>query len=157
MKRGVQKIGKKKRGISCLGLVAAFLFCGVLASIGNSSKGTPTATPEPPRPLASSTVMIKIQVATTSPTNTPTDTPTPTPKPTVVIQATTRPRPTAQPVQVAPTAEPAANCDPSYPDFCIAPFPPDLNCPDIPSKNFRVLPPDPHRFDADGNGVGCES
>jgi len=49
------------------------------------------------------------------------------------------------------------NCDPSYPDFCIKPYPPDLDCRDISSKNFRVLPPDPHRFDVDKNGIGCES
>ena len=39
------------------------------------------------------------------------------------------------------------NCDPSYPDFCIPPPPPDLDCKDIPQKRFTVLPPDPHRFD----------
>lgn len=55
-----------------------------------------------------------------------------------------------------PTIAPAGNCDPAYPDVCIAPPPPDLNCRDIPYRRFRVLPPDPHRFDADGNGIGCE-
>jgi micrococcal nuclease len=49
------------------------------------------------------------------------------------------------------------DCDPSYPDVCIPPPPPDLNCADIPYRNFRVLPPDPHRFDGDGDGIGCES
>ncbi len=48
-------------------------------------------------------------------------------------------------------------CDPSYPKVCIPPPPPDLDCPDIPYDNFQVLPPDPHRFDRDGNGIGCES
>ena len=48
-------------------------------------------------------------------------------------------------------------CDPSYPDFCIPPPPPDLDCKDIPRKGFRVLPPDPHRFDGDHDGIGCES
>jgi len=50
-------------------------------------------------------------------------------------------------------------CDPSYPDFCIPPPPPDLDCtsPSIaPHKNFRVLPPDPHGFDGNRDGVGCE-
>jgi len=51
----------------------------------------------------------------------------------------------------------SSQCDPSYPDFCIKPYPPDLDCRDISSKNFRVLPPDPHRFDVDKNGIGCES
>ena len=49
------------------------------------------------------------------------------------------------------------NCDPSYPDVCIASPPPDLNCADVPDKGFTVLPPDPHGFDRDGDGVGCES
>lgn len=47
-------------------------------------------------------------------------------------------------------------CDPAYPDVCIAPGPPDLNCDDIPYYNFEVLWPDPHHLDADGNGIGCE-
>lgn len=51
---------------------------------------------------------------------------------------------------------PATSCDPSYPDFCIPPLPPDLDCKDIPQKNFKVLPPDPHKFDRDGDGIGCE-
>jgi len=47
-------------------------------------------------------------------------------------------------------------CDPSYPDFCLAPGIPDLDCKDISARRFRVLPPDPHRFDRDGDGMGCE-
>jgi len=49
------------------------------------------------------------------------------------------------------------DCDPSYPDFCIPPPPPDLDCGDIPQKRFTVLQPDPHRFDGDKDGIGCES
>jgi micrococcal nuclease len=49
------------------------------------------------------------------------------------------------------------SCDPSYPDFCIPPPPPDLDCKDIPQKRFTVLSPDPHRFDGDKDGIGCES
>ena len=47
-------------------------------------------------------------------------------------------------------------CDPSYPDICIPPFPPDLNCGSIPHRRFRVRGNDPHGFDGDGDGVGCE-
>src|SRR2546427_5600363 len=47
----------------------------------------------------------------------------------------------------SPPPPPPGNCDPSYPDVCIPPPPPDLDCPDIPYRNFRVLPPDPHNFD----------
>jgi len=48
-------------------------------------------------------------------------------------------------------------CDPAYPTVCIPSPPPDLDCKDIPYRRFTVLPPDPHRFDGDHDGVGCES
>ena len=51
----------------------------------------------------------------------------------------------------------SALCDPAYPDVCIPLPPPDLDCGDIPHTNFTVLPPDPHRFDGDEDGVGCET
>jgi micrococcal nuclease len=43
------------------------------------------------------------------------------------------------------------NCDPSYPDVCIASPPPDLNCDDVPYKNIKVVGDDPHGFD--GNSL----
>jgi len=49
------------------------------------------------------------------------------------------------------------SCDPSYPDVCIPPYPPDLNCGDIGYSNFRVVGTDPHGFDGDNDGIGCES
>lgn len=55
-----------------------------------------------------------------------------------------------------PPATPASSCDPAYPDVCIPSPPPDLDCPEIPFKNFRVLQPDPHRLDQDNDGIGCE-
>lgn len=61
------------------------------------------------------------------------------------------------PMATNPDSPDESNCDPSYPDFCIPPPPPDLDCGDIPQKNFTVLPPDPHRFDGDNDGIGCES
>jgi hypothetical protein len=50
-----------------------------------------------------------------------------------------------------------SNCDSSYPDVCIPFGPPDLDCTDIPQKRFSVPGSDPHGFDADGDGIGCES
>ena len=49
-------------------------------------------------------------------------------------------------------------CDPSYPDFCIPPPPPDRNCPDLSQTDFTVktVEGDPHGFDSDADGVGCE-
>lgn len=49
------------------------------------------------------------------------------------------------------------NCDTSYPTVCIPPPPPYLSCDDIPYRYFRVWPPDPHRFDGDHDGIGCET
>ena len=64
----------------------------------------------------------------------------------------------AQPAPTATTVQAGGgNCDPSYPDVCIAPPPPDLDCKDIPYRRFKVLPPDPHHFDSDHDGIGCES
>ena len=51
----------------------------------------------------------------------------------------------------------ATSCDRSYPDYCIPPPPPDLDCPDIKGKKpFRVRRPDPHQFDRDRDGWACE-
>src|SRR6059036_1361944 len=52
---------------------------------------------------------------------------------------------------------PATECDPAYPTVCIPSPSPDLDCKDITFRRFTVLPPDPHRFDGDHDGVGCES
>jgi micrococcal nuclease len=49
------------------------------------------------------------------------------------------------------------DCDPSYPDVCIPPYPPDLDCADVPFTNFQVTGSDPHDFDGDSDGVGCET
>ena len=55
------------------------------------------------------------------------------------------------------SAAPASGCDASYPDVCIPPAPPDLDCGDIAPRRFRVVGADPHRFDGEGDGLGCES
>jgi micrococcal nuclease len=61
------------------------------------------------------------------------------------------------PVPAAPpAAAPRAGCDASYPTVCIPPPPPDLDCADVPYSNFAVRGADPHRFDGEGDGVGCE-
>jgi hypothetical protein len=88
-----------------------------------------------------------LQPATTT-TVAPTTATTRRPRP--ATTTTRRPRP-------ATTRPPAQNCHPSYPDFCIPPPPPDLDCEDVNGSDFTVLPPDPHRFDREGDGLGCES
>ena len=67
----------------------------------------------------------------------------------------------APPVTAPPTTEPApppqTDCEPAYPNDCLPPPPPDLDCADI---GHRVEVDhqygDPHRLDADGDGVGCD-
>ncbi len=120
----------------------------LLATDVPTSPPEPTATAIPPS-------------ATQAPSRTPvppTATFTWTPRPTATnTRAPTRPPPT-QPPPPPPTQPPAPvqNCDPSYPDVCIPPYPPDLDCGQIPYRRFRVLPPDPHGFDGDNDGIGCE-
>ena len=72
------------------------------------------------------------------------------------------PVPTPTPVQIAPLVpQPPSNCEASYPDFCIPIGSADLNCGDIQWRRFTVrwdvANPDPHGFDGDADGIGCES
>jgi hypothetical protein len=61
----------------------------------------------------------------------------------------------------APPPPPPGNCAASYPTVCIPLPPPRLQCSDIPYANFVVrwdVPrPDPHHFDKDRDGIGCET
>lgn len=71
--------------------------------------------------------------------------------------------PTAIPATATPTRAPAPQpvtpqrCDPSYPDFCLPPGIADLDCGEISYRRFTVVGADPHGFDRDRDGVGCES
>jgi hypothetical protein len=49
-----------------------------------------------------------------------------------------------------------SNCDQSYPDVCISRYPPDLDCDEVGLRRFRVTGDDPHGFDRDNDGLGCE-
>jgi len=75
--------------------------------------------------------------------------------------ATCRRAPAPPPPPAGPPPPPSGNCHPSYPTVCIPPPPPDLNCADIPFQSFQVrwdvADPDPHHFDGNRDGVGCES
>lgn len=55
---------------------------------------------------------------------------------------------------VAPPA-PRNNCDPNY-SPCVPLVSYDLDCPDI-GFSVRVIGSDPHRFDREGDGIGCEA
>ncbi len=84
--------------------------------------------------------------------------PTSPPRAPVVPVVPIAPAPTVAPPAPQPTAPSAGgNCHPSYPTVCIPPPPPDLDCKDIPYKRFQVVGDDPHGFDGDHDGIGCES
>jgi hypothetical protein len=56
-----------------------------------------------------------------------------------------------------PAPAPQQDCDPAYPDDCLPSPPPDLDCADV---GHRVTVDhsygDPHRLDADRDGIGCD-
>lgn len=91
--------------------------------------------------------------ATPLPTETTTSTPiaTHTPFPTLTLQ------PSDTPIIPVSGVGNAGGCDPAYPGVCIPSAPPDLDCKDVPYRRFQVLAPDPHNFDRDDDGIGCES
>lgn len=43
------------------------------------------------------------------------------------------------------------------PEWFFPPPPLNHNCGDIPFRNIKVVVADPHNFDADNDGIGCES
>jgi micrococcal nuclease len=65
-------------------------------------------------------------------------------------------RPPEAPQRAASLPASGGGCDSSYPDVCIPRPPPDLDCGDIAHRRFRVQGGDPHRFDGDHDGIGCE-
>ena len=73
--------------------------------------------------------------------------PLPTPEPTEVFED--------EPVTVTPIPD---VCDISYPTLCIPVGASDvLNCADITERRFPVVGDDSQGFDANRNGIGCES
>lgn len=62
---------------------------------------------------------------------------------------------TPAPPASSPTL-PRRGCDPNYAGACIPPYPPDLDCNQIPDRNFRVEGTDVDHFDVDHDGIACE-
>lgn len=128
-----------------------------LASGGETDLTTTTAltsTTEATAPTSTTTTTTTTQPTTTTSSATTTTQPAATTTTKVTTTTTKATTTTSKPTTTVTTAE---NCDPYYPDFCIPPPPPDLDCGDIPQKNFTVLQPDPHGFDGNKDGIGCES
>jgi hypothetical protein len=60
------------------------------------------------------------------------------------------------PVWVKYTSPDATECDPNYPGVCIQSSLDDLDCDEIEAASFPVSGSDPHDFDRDKDGIGCE-
>lgn len=66
------------------------------------------------------------------------------------------PAPEPEPEPATPQPPPTGDCHPAYTP-CIPPTPPDLNCPDVDGPiQVDHAHGDPHGFDRDKDGVGCE-
>ena len=68
---------------------------------------------------------------------------------------TTKQDPSVRAPAPAPPPE-GGGCDPNYAGACIPVYPPDINCGDIPDRNFHVVGTDVHNFDVDHDGIACE-
>lgn len=67
----------------------------------------------------------------------------------------TKVAPPPRAVASAPRQQTSPNCDPNYTP-CVPNVSYDLDCPDI-GFRVRVIGYDTHRFDREGDGIGCES
>ena len=56
-----------------------------------------------------------------------------------------------------PPSDSGSGCDPNYTGACVPTDQGDVNCGDIPEKDFNSIGSDPDRLDADHDGVACES
>ena len=130
-----------------------------LAAVPESVPGTnPPTTTESPTTVVTTTSTTVAPTTTLSATTTTVAPTTTVPPPTTTLAPVTAAPTTRPPATVAFLPQPpASNCDPSYPDVCIPPAPPDLDCRDISYRRFRVIGADPHRFDGNNDGIGCES
>lgn len=167
--------GYLRRSLASHAVVAALVACvlvltqvvsSVSATMGFGASNAAALMASIPMQTATSSVMpadptiafTATVTKTTTLTFTPTSTLTNTPAATVTPLPTFTLRPINTPTIAIPVSGgiDTGNCDPSYPTVCIPPPPPDLDCGDIPYDNFTVLPPDPHNFDREGDGLGCE-
>lgn len=150
-------------GLLCAGLAAC-------SSQTETASGTPQ-TPSPESSVAARTLSPEGPVATITPTPltspeaaTPELSPSPTSSPSVTAteepdedsQAVVPPKPKKSKKPKPASEEPVSNCDPNYSGACVPIVSWDLDCADI-GESVTVIGSDIHRFDADGDGAGCES
>jgi len=114
------------------------------------------------RGVASDVVIVPSTVATTSATPQPEPSgqgggvvapAVPDPTVTVTPVPETSPEPETTP---EPSLEPTPSATPGEPVPSPTPDEPDLDCSDVPQRNFAQQSPDPHDFDRDRDMIGCE-
>ena len=158
------------RGLSRRGkvgtIIAAILVLGGIGSAFDNEPATEagvvgfadvTTTIDTTFPASTTAVPTTTRAVTTTAAPTTVTTTTTTRPPTTTTATTTSTTTTTTTQPPATTTTEARNCDSSYPDVCIPPPPPDLDCGDVPYRRFRVVGSDSHGFDGDDDGIGCES
>lgn len=117
------------------------------------STATRSLTPEGPVATITPTPLTSPEAATHDPSPSPTASPSVaiTDEPDKDSRAVVPPKP-----KKSKKPKPASNCDPNYAGACVPIVSWDLDCADI-GESVTVLGSDVHRFDADGDGAGCES
>ena len=164
---GKGSVRREFQVLSASGEVAPVVRPSVIASPApNASPTAGTAIPTAGSTTSPSAILEPTEAPTlitapagpATPIGGPTRTATPRPtSPTPEVTPTESPTPTDTPATPEPTITAQPGCDPSYPDVCIPSPPPELSCEEIDFSDFVVLQPDPHGFDANRNGIGCES
>lgn len=147
---------------------AVALLCAGLTACSSQTQTAP-GLPEGPSSASSAqtrSLSPEGPVATITPTPLTSPEPTsaaPSPSPTTSPSATTTEDPDEDPRAVvspkpkkSKKPKPASSCDPNYSGACVPIVSFDLDCADI-GESVTVIGSDIHRFDADGDGAGCES
>lgn len=76
-------------------------------------------------------------------------------QPDTILSQKPKPGSQADPgTRITVTVTKLPDCHPSYPDVCLAPRGPDLDCKDVDGP-FRVVGEDAYRLDSNDDGVAC--
>ena len=153
---------------------AMVLLCAGLTACSSSQTETAPVSPQAASPASSTAARSRspegpVATITPTPVTSPESTsaaPSPSPTASPSVTATDEPdeasraavpqKPKKSKKPKPASAEPSTNCDPNYSGACVPIVSWDLDCADI-GESVTVIGSDIHRFDADGDGEGCES
>lgn len=157
------RVGFIALGLVCAGLTACSSQTEAASEAPKAPASLPSAatrslSPEGPVATLTPTPLSSPEATATSPS------PSPTPSPSVAAsedkgeesRTVVTPKPKKSKSPKPSSQEPASDCDPNYRGACVPIVGWDLDCADI-GQTVTVVGTDIHRFDADGDGAGCES